>query len=122
MKSLLLFRAIIFTSILTSCGGSETSDNPSAENGKTSEDVKIGTQTWTTKNLDVSNYRNGDVILLVQDAKQWENLKTGAWCYYDNKLSNGEKYGKLYNWYAVNDARGLAPDGYHVPSDNEWIQ
>jgi uncharacterized protein (TIGR02145 family) len=84
------------------------------------QDVKIGTQTWTSKNLDVSTYRNGDVIPEVQDSNAWANLKTGAWCYYENKVSNGKKYGKLYNWYAVNDPRGLAPKGYHIPTDAEW--
>ncbi len=84
------------------------------------QDVTIGTQTWTSKNLNVSTYRNGDKIPQVQDAKAWLNLKTGAWCYYENKTANGTKYGKLYNWYAVNDPRGLAPSGYHIPSDTEW--
>ena len=82
--------------------------------------IKIGTQTWTTKNLDVTTYRNGDAIPQVQDAKAWVNLRTGAWCYYENETANGSTYGKLYNWYAVNDARGLAPKGYHIPTDNEW--
>ena len=72
------------------------------------------------KNLNVSKYRNGDAIPQVQDADAWSNLTTGAWCYYDNKKSYGTKYGKLYNWYAVNDPRGLAPKGYHIPTDEEW--
>jgi uncharacterized protein (TIGR02145 family) len=84
------------------------------------ETLKIGSQEWTTKNLDVSWFRNGDVIPEVKDAIQWASLKTGAWCYYNNDPKNGAIYGKLYNWYAVNDPRGLAPEGYHVPSDNEW--
>ena len=84
------------------------------------QDVTIGTQTWTTKNLNVSTYRNGDKILQVQDKKAWGNLTTGAWCYYENNPTNGTKYGKLYNWYAVNDPRGLAPKGYHIPTDKEW--
>jgi len=84
------------------------------------QDVKIGTQTWTSKNLDVTTYRNGDKIPQVQDANAWEKLTTGAWCYYENKAENGTKYGKLYNWYAVMDARGLAPKGYHIPTDKEW--
>jgi uncharacterized protein (TIGR02145 family) len=84
------------------------------------ETVLIGNQEWTTKNLNVSKYRNGDIIPEVKDPKKWANLKTGAWCYYDNDPKNGEIYGKLYNWYAVNDPRGLAPEGYHVPSQNEW--
>ena len=84
--------------------------------------VTIGTQVWTSKNLDVATYRNGDVIPQVQDENAWANLTTGAWCYYNNDASNGTKYGKLYNWYAVNDPRGLAPKGYHIPTDEEWTK
>ncbi len=82
--------------------------------------ITIGSQVWTSKNLDVSTYRNGDIIPQVQDPNAWAELTTGAWCYYDNDSSNGTKHGKLYNWYAVNDPRGLAPDGYHIPTDAEW--
>jgi uncharacterized protein (TIGR02145 family) len=81
--------------------------------------VIIGTQTWTTCNLDVTTYRNGDVIPQVTDPTAWNNLTTGAWCYYDNNPTNGCTYNKLYNWYAVNDPRGLAPVGYHVPTEAE---
>jgi hypothetical protein len=56
----------------------------------------------------------------VQDRNAWANLTTGAWCYYYNESYNGSKYGKLYNWYAVNDPRGLAPNGYHIPTNAEW--
>ncbi len=77
-------------------------------------------QTWTKSNLNVSKYRNGDVIPQVTDFQQWKNLTTGAWCYFDNDPANGAIYGKLYNWYAVNDPRGLAPAGYHIPSVVEW--
>ena len=90
------------------------------ENVDDTETVTIGNQVWTKKNLDVSHYRNGDTIPEVRDAATWANLKTGAWCYYNNDPANGAIYGKLYNWYAVNDSRGLAPGGYHVPSDAEW--
>ena len=83
-------------------------------------EIKIGTQIWTTKNLDVSTYRNGDAIPQVQDEEEWKNLSTGAWCNYENEAANGTKYGKLYNWHAVNDPRGLAPKGYHIPTDEEW--
>jgi uncharacterized protein (TIGR02145 family) len=82
--------------------------------------VKIGTQEWTKNNLDVSTYRNGDIIPEVKDKNEWKSIKTGAWCYYNNDPKNGSIYGKLYNWYAVNDPRGLAPEGFHVPSDDEW--
>ena len=80
----------------------------------------INTQTWTTSNLKVSKYRNGDIIPEVQDSISWKTLTTGAWCYYKNKISNDSIYGKLYNWHAINDPRGIAPTGYHIPSDAEW--
>ena len=83
--------------------------------------VAIGTQVWTKKNLDVTTYRNGDPIPEVTDPTQWKNLKTGAWCYYNNDASNNATYGKLYNWYAVNDPRGLAPEGFHIPTSDEWM-
>ena len=84
------------------------------------QEIKIGSQTWTTKNLEVTKYRNGDAIPQVQDKNAWAKLKTGAWCYYENKTAKGTTYGKLYNWFAVNDPRGLAPKGYHIPTDAEW--
>lgn len=76
-----------------------------------------------TKNLDVSTFRNGEAIPEAKNAKQWAKAgknKTAAWCYYENNGKNGKVYGKLYNWFAVSDPRGLAPAGYHVPSDAEW--
>ena len=85
--------------------------------------VSIGTQIWMSKNLDVSTFRNGDTIPEAKTNEEWkaaDDNKQAAWCYYDNKAANGTKYGKLYNWYAVNDERGLAPVGWHVPTDQEW--
>ena len=82
--------------------------------------VIIGAQTWSAKNLDITTYRNGDTIPQVTDPEQWGALTTGAWCYYNNDSTNNAIYGKLYNWYAVIDSRGLAPLGWHVPSDKEW--
>ena len=83
-------------------------------------EITIGTQLWTNCNLDVTTYSNGDPIPEVTDATAWNALTTGAWCYYNNDPSNGATYGKLYNGYAVNDPRGLAPIGYHIPTDAEW--
>jgi uncharacterized protein (TIGR02145 family) len=91
--------------------------------------VAIGTQIWSTTNLDVTTYRDGTPIPQVTDPTAWSNLTTGAWCYYNNNSVNGTTYGKLYNWYAVagihdNDPntpnKVLAPLGWHVPSDSEW--
>ncbi len=83
--------------------------------------VTICDQVWMLKNLDVTKYRNGDDIPQVQDPTFWASLTTGAWCYYQNNSENGTTYGKLYNWYAVNDPRGLAPVGWHVPTNDEWL-
>jgi len=83
--------------------------------------VTIGTQVWTNQNLSVARYRNGDLIPQVTNSTQWASLTTGAWCWYNNDSATyAATYGRLYNWYAVNDARGLAPQGWHVPSDAEW--
>lgn len=92
------------------------------KNGRTYKTVIIGKQEWMAENLNVSVYRNGDSIPMVQDPKKWSDQSSGACCYYDNKPENGVQYGKLYNWFAVNDSRGLAPAGWHIPSDAEWKQ
>lgn len=82
--------------------------------------VVIGKQEWMNSNLNVSTYRNGDPIPEVKDYDTWFSMKTGAWCYYENESENGITHGKLYNVYAINDPRGLAPEGFHIPSLNEW--
>ena len=82
--------------------------------------VLICSQTWMKKNLSLSRYKNGDMIPEVKDNLTWNSLTTGAWCWYNNDSANFWRYGKLYNWYAVNDARGIAPDGWHVPSAAEF--
>ena len=84
------------------------------------QSVKICCISWMTKNLDVVTYRNGDTIPKVEDYSQWAALTTGAYCYYNNDSTTyAATYGKLYNSYAVNDARGLAPEGWHVPTEFE---
>ncbi|MEP7165360.1 MAG: fibrobacter succinogenes major paralogous domain-containing protein [Ferruginibacter sp.] len=82
--------------------------------------VIICGQTWMTHNLETSYYRNGDPVPQVTDATTWSTLTTGAWCWYNNDSASYSKYGKLYNWYAVMDPRGLAPWTWHLPSDAEW--
>jgi uncharacterized protein (TIGR02145 family) len=87
------------------------------------KEVKIGNQIWMVENLNIDKFRNGDLIDEAQSLEEWVNAgseKKPAWCYYKNKNKNGEKYGKLYNWYAVIDKRGLAPEGWHIPSAEEW--
>jgi uncharacterized protein (TIGR02145 family) len=85
--------------------------------------TKIGNQEWMTRNLDVDRFRNGDLIPQAQSVEAWKEAgenRQPAWCYYDNNPENGKIYGKLYNWYAVNDPRGLCPEGWHVPTFKEW--
>jgi uncharacterized protein (TIGR02145 family) len=87
------------------------------------KEVTIGNQVWMSENLDVEKFRNGDPIPEAKTDEQWRRageVKQPAWCYYDNNPVNGRKYGRLYNWYAVNDPRGLAPAEYHIPNANEW--
>jgi uncharacterized protein (TIGR02145 family) len=84
------------------------------------ESVLIGEQVWMVKNLDVELYRNGDTIPEVKLDTSWAKQTKGAWCYYNNDPTNGAIYGKLYNWYAVTDPRGLAPKGWHIPTEAEW--
>ncbi len=88
-----------------------------------SDEVKIGNQVWMRKNLNLRTFKNGDVIPEAKTPEEWTKAgenKQPAWCYYDNDFANGEIYGILYNWYAVNDSRGLAPEGWHIPSKSEW--
>ena len=82
--------------------------------------VTIGTQTWMVENLRTAKYRDGSTIPNVTDDPTWIALTSGAWCNYNNDTSYDKKYGKLYNWYTVNDIRNLAPLGWHIASDAEW--
>jgi uncharacterized protein (TIGR02145 family) len=95
--------------------------------GNTYRTVSIGDQVWMAENLNVDRFRNGDVIPEVKTAEEWKKAgeaQQPAWCYYDNRRVQdaplGSNLGKLYNWYAVADTRGLCPTGWHVPSDDDW--
>jgi len=85
--------------------------------------ISIGKQVWMIQNLNVDQFQNGDPIPNAKTNLEWikaaEN-RHPAYCYFNNLDANGHKYGKLYNWYAVNDSRGLAPKGFHIPSEAEW--
>jgi uncharacterized protein (TIGR02145 family) len=99
------------------------SKSSSVNKSKNSGTVRIGIQTWAVANLNVSTFRNGDSIPEARTNKEWVTAgESGkpAWCYYNNDPKNGLKYGKLYNWYAVNDPRGLAPVGWTLPGDADW--
>ena len=102
--------------MLRSCGMYSVQDI----DGNSYATVQIGTQCWTQSNLKVTKYRNGDNIPTGLSDAQWSSTTSGSYAIYNNDNTNDAKYGKLYNWYAVNDSRGLCPTGWHVPSDGEW--
>jgi uncharacterized protein (TIGR02145 family) len=93
-------------------------------NGNEYKTVKYGLQEWMASNLNVSTFLNGDSIPVAKSKEDW--VKAGkegkpAWCYFNNDPENGKKYGKLYNWYAVSDKRGLAPKGWMIPVNANWM-
>lgn len=90
--------------------------------GNVYKTIRIGNQWWMAENLRVTHYSNGDSIPLVTYSGAWERLETGAYCYYDNDVSNIATYGMLYNSFAATDKRNIAPAGWHVPKDAEWKQ
>ena len=90
---------------------------------KSSGSAKVGSFDWQKVNLDVSSFSNGDSIFQAKTSEEWKNAnieKKPAWCFYEFSAENGKKYGKLYNWYAVNDSRGLAPKGWRIPTESEF--
>src|ERR1035437_10503103 len=114
-KFLLIIIACLFTNGLVA----QVTD----KDGNSYNTVHIGSQVWMSANLNVSHFRNGDIIPEAEGADEWKKAgidRRPAWCYYGNNPVNGRTYKKLYNWYAVNDPRGLAPYGWHVPSTLEW--
>ncbi|MFH0735694.1 MAG: fibrobacter succinogenes major paralogous domain-containing protein, partial [bacterium] len=112
-----------FVSILFQLYGSNIINQYKKRKNRRGTSVLIDDQTWTKENLNVDKYRNGEIIPEAKTNAEW--IKAGeegnpAWCYYNNDPENGKKYGKLYNWHAVNDPRGLAPEGWHIPTEAEF--
>jgi uncharacterized protein (TIGR02145 family) len=117
-------RSILKTLLLVSCimivscsGGVKDYD------GNLYKTVEIGKSIWMKENLNVTHFRNGDLIPQVKTQEEW--IRAGeerkpAWCFMNNDTVNGVRYGRLYNWYAVTDSRGLAPRGWHAATDSEW--
>lgn len=97
-------------------------DSISDIEGKQYKVVKIGDQWWMAENLAVGKFRNGDSIPFIKDNTEWETTSSAAYCYMGNKVQFQETYGNLYNWQTVNDERGLCPEGWHVSSDEDWME
>jgi len=117
-----------FLIFITTCDEPDTTGTVVTETGTGVTDIDgnvyqtiiIGDQEWMAENLKVTHYRNGDAIPTGLSDSEWENLNSGAYAVYNDDESNADTYGYLYNWYAVDDSRTIAPEGWHVPTDEEW--
>lgn len=119
---------------LVSCKSDSTSPNDPEEStnfencgdslkdrdGNTYQTVQIGGQCWMAEDLRTTSYRDGSSIPNVTENNEWAGLSTAAWAYYANDDFNSDVNGKLYNWFAVNNSKGICPAGWKVPSDDEW--
>ena len=114
---------LIFVFCFFSC---EDPTNPNEKDtvtdidGNVYQTVEIGNQIWMAENLKVVHYRNGDPTPKITDNAEWSTSTTGAYCNYSNVDSLADTCGSIYNWYAVCDNRNIAPEGWHVPSDDDW--
>ncbi len=103
--------------------GEILSTNLTDIDGNTYKTVTIGEQIWMAENLNVSKFRNGDVIPEAKTLKEWQNYGNQgkpAFCHYNFDNTNSKLHGKLYNWYVINDPRGIAPEGWEIPSNDMW--
>ena len=88
-------------------------------------EIKIGNQIWMNKNLDIDQFRNGEIISQAKSLEEWKNFgmsEQPCWCFYNFDPSNDEKFGKLYNWHAVVDKRVLAPIDWKIPNRSDWMK
>ena len=124
-KSSIILMIWLLLIIISGCKKEEEIDNPflTDVDGNVYHSITIGNQVWMVENLKTTKYKNGDIIInIAEDGIAWSNLTTGAWCYFNNDSSHNKDYGKMYNWYAVNNSSGLCPEGWHVPSDSAWTE
>ncbi|MDA8695348.1 fibrobacter succinogenes major paralogous domain-containing protein [Flavobacteriales bacterium] len=105
----------LFVVALCGCG-----DTPPTIDGRTYKTVKIGDQEWFSENLKTTVYANGEEIPYSRTDESWTTQEMGMRCSYDHDEARSAQYGQLYNWYAVNDKRGLCPTGWRAPSDEDW--
>ncbi|MFC1554128.1 fibrobacter succinogenes major paralogous domain-containing protein [candidate division KSB1 bacterium] len=125
MRKAFVLLMIIAAFLITGCSQDKSPDpdaygNVTDIDGNTYKTIKIGDQEWMAENLKVTKYSNGDPIPNVTDSLSWCSLSTGAYCVYNNTASYADTYGYLYNWFAVDDSRKIAPEGWHVPTDDDW--
>jgi uncharacterized protein (TIGR02145 family) len=121
MKTRTILFAYLLFPFLSTSGQNSLSDSIVTDiDGNVYHTVTIAGQVWLKENLKVTHYRNGDAIPMVPGATAWAGLTSGAYCNYNNVAGNAATYGRLYNWYATQEVRGIAPEGWHVATDQEW--
>lgn len=113
MKALIIIVAVLF---LYSCN----TRDPKPLKAKSIEEIKIGNLTWMQGNLNVEYFQNGDLIPEITDDAEWQKTKSAAWCYVNNDSTGQGDLGRLYNYYAITDPRGLLPAGWHVAMAEDW--
>jgi len=130
-SKIILFSILFFLSIKTAISCSEENkidEKPKVETGTVTDidgnvykTIKIGTQWWMAENLRTTKFRNGEAIQNTISNTDWASLSSPSYCFYNNDFETyGRIYGAFYNWKAVNDNRNIAPEGWHIPSDDEW--
>ena len=126
MKTVFLFVLLLLSVMMMSCEQDHTTQPGLDMNtvtdidGNMYETMRVGDKLWMTENLRATRYRNGDPIPVITEGSEWQDLQSGAMSAYSNYEDAAQVYGRLYNWYAVADERGLAPVGWHVATDEEW--
>jgi uncharacterized protein (TIGR02145 family) len=90
------------------------------QDSNTYKTVKIGNQVWMAENLKTTKYSDGTPIPNLSTDNDFHTSTSGAYCNYNNEMINGDTYGHLYNWYAVSSSHKIAPEGWHVPTENDW--
>lgn len=121
--SIISITGIVILFFAACLGPAEMNKGTVELNNKKLPTIIIGKQEWMASNLDVEKFANGEPILHAKTTKEWEKAGQDgvpAWCYYNNDPQLGAQYGKLYNWHAVSDSRGLAPKGWRIPNDEDW--
>ena len=119
------FLYLLMSILIMSCSSEDSDNNCNVEtmsdiDGYIYDVVSIGNQCWAKTNLNVSKFSNGEQIPEITSNFQWASTSSPGWCYYENSSENGLIYGKLYNHYAINDPRNIAPEGWRVPSAEDW--
>jgi uncharacterized protein (TIGR02145 family) len=128
-RNILIFSLVLSGVLLiiqAGCKKKDSGENPAPApvtitdiDGNIYHKVTIGTQVWMVENLKAIHFRNGDLVSNIINDGTWAVQSTEGYCDYGTNQNNSATYGRLYNWYAVNDSRKLAPLGWHIPTEAE---